>query len=580
MIDWTDMPARWHNEYTVGWICALPLEMAAARAMLDEVHTRLQQPQDDHNTYVLGKISGHNVVVACLPSGIYGTISAAVVAKQMLFTFRSIRFGLMVGIGGGVPSPSTDIRLGDIVVSRPTGISPGVVQYDYGKTLASGRLERIGTRNLPPQALLTALSKVESNHMVGNYKFWDYLSDTRPQSIGDSSIFRSPGEDRDVLFNAAYDHEADSLDCSSCDHSKRVVRKRRSIPEPRVHYGTIASGNQVMKDGQTRDSLAQELGVLCFEMEAAGLMDHFPCLVIRGISDYADSHKNKDWQGHAAITAAAYAKELLSEIPLRQEQDCGSARSRIGLDELFFVKFNTIDIPRIPYTMGREQELAHIQQKLQVNLSDGTVVLQGRAGSGKTQLAVAYVMRHWNQYSAVFWLNATTLSTLKLSFMVMAKRILLDHPSWGKLSEMIENEDSEEAVKETKRWLSEVMNYRWLLIYDNYNAVKSYGSIEGGQNLGIERFFPDVRQGHIIITTRSTGQNLGHTIRVEPFMDINQRLSISFQTPRRQDSDNTLCSGLCSDLRSEDDSLNFSVFIILATLTFVGVFVGILVTSA
>jgi hypothetical protein len=70
-------------------------------------------------------------------------------------------------------------------------------------------------------------------------------------------------------------------------------------------------------------------------MEAAGLMDHFPCLVIRGISDYADSHKNKDWQGHAAITAADYAKELLSEIPLRQEQDYGSARSRIGLDGRF-----------------------------------------------------------------------------------------------------------------------------------------------------------------------------------------------------------------------------------------------------
>ncbi|KAI9038750.1 5'-methylthioadenosine/S-adenosylhomocysteine nucleosidase family protein [Aspergillus affinis] len=475
-----------------------------------------------HDTLVW-RIFWPQCVVACLPSGIYGTISAAVVAKQILFTFRSIRFGLMVGIGGGVPSPSTDIRLGDVVVSKPTGVTPGVVQYDYGKTLASGRLERIGTRNLPPQALLTALSKVESNHMVGKYKFRDYLSDIRPQSIGDPSIFRSPGEDRDMLFNAAYDHEAYSLDCSSCDHSQRVARKRRSIPAPRVHYGIIASGNQVMKDGRT-----QELGVLCFEMEAAGLMDHFPCLVIRGISDYADSHKNKDWQGHVAITAAAYAKELLSEVSLSQEQAYGSARSRIGLDEMFFVRFNTIDIPRITYTMGREQELAHIQQKLLANLSDGTAVLQGRARS-------------------VFWLDATTLSTLKLNFMVMAKRILLDHPSWGKLSEIIENEDTEEAVKETKRWLSEVMNYGWLLIYDNYNVVKSYGSIEEGQNFGVERFFPDVRQGHIIMTTRSTRQDLGYTIRVEPLMDINRRLSISFQTPRRQDSDNILCSMLALD---------------------------------
>lgn len=126
------MSARWHNDYTVGWICALPLEMAAARAMLDEAHIRLQQPEDGHNTYVLGEISGHNVVVACLPSGIYGTISAAVVAKQMLFTFRSIRFGLMVGIGGGVSSPSTEIRLGDVVVSKPTGVSAIRLWQDLG----------------------------------------------------------------------------------------------------------------------------------------------------------------------------------------------------------------------------------------------------------------------------------------------------------------------------------------------------------------------------------------------------------------------------------------------------------------
>ena len=82
-----------------------------------------------------------------------------------------------------------------------------------------------------------------------------------------------------------------------------------------VHYGTIASGNQVMKDAAERDRVSAELGgVLCFEMEAAGLMNNFPCLVIRGISDYADTHKNYQWQAYAAGTAAAYAKEVLSAI--------------------------------------------------------------------------------------------------------------------------------------------------------------------------------------------------------------------------------------------------------------------------
>lgn len=73
---------------------------------------------------------------------------------------------------------------------------------------------------------------------------------------------------------------------------------------------------QVMKHGMTRDRLAEKHGILCFEMEAAGLMNLLPCLVIRGICNYSDSHKNKKWQGYAALTAAAYAKELLSVVPV------------------------------------------------------------------------------------------------------------------------------------------------------------------------------------------------------------------------------------------------------------------------
>lgn len=101
-----------HADYSVGWICALPLEMTAATAMFDEIHPRLPLPASDENTYVLGNICGHNVVMACLPSGVYGTTTAAIVASQMLTTYPNIRFGLMVGIGGGVPSKDNDIRLG------------------------------------------------------------------------------------------------------------------------------------------------------------------------------------------------------------------------------------------------------------------------------------------------------------------------------------------------------------------------------------------------------------------------------------------------------------------------------------
>jgi nucleoside phosphorylase len=71
-----------------------------------------------------------------------------------------------------------------------------------------------------------------------------------------------------------------------------------------------------MKDSDTRDRLAEQYGILCFEMEAAGIMDGLPTLIIRGICDYCDSHKHKEWQGYAALTAAAYAKVLLSGLPV------------------------------------------------------------------------------------------------------------------------------------------------------------------------------------------------------------------------------------------------------------------------
>ncbi|KAJ5333568.1 uncharacterized protein N7506_007351 [Penicillium brevicompactum] len=308
---------RSHGDYRIGWICALPLEMAAARLFLDNIHPSLSQPSYDNNSYVLGEINGHNVVVACLPAGIYGTVSAAVVGANMISTYQRIRFGLLVGIGGGVPSPSFDVRLGDIVVSRPTGTSPGVVQYDFGKTLQSGKIERTGSLNNAHPALLTALANLEGYHLTARPRFHTLLPDTLSRISGEDHglVFQYPGHERDTLFHADYCHPDPEADCQGCDGSQAINRQKRPTTRPRVHYGVIASGNQVMKDACSRDKLAKDLGVLCFEMEAAGLMNHFPCLVIRGICDYADSHKNNQWQGYAAMAAAAYSKELLSNMP-------------------------------------------------------------------------------------------------------------------------------------------------------------------------------------------------------------------------------------------------------------------------
>jgi nucleoside phosphorylase len=317
----------------VGWVCALPKELTAAKAMLEETHAELPKPPQDSNAYTLGSVGKHNVVIACLPKGKYGTNSAATVATYMSTTFPSIKVGLMVGIGGGIPPK---VRLGDIVVSTPVDQFPGVVQWDMGRATQGGNFEPTGSLNNPPRSLLTALTKLETEHELKGSKVPEYLHKLKDKWPRLAPKYLRSDSLEDVLFNADYDHvsksstdgdtsrddnDGDKEDnedegkesCRHCDKTKIVKRQPRDM---RVHYGLIASGNQVIKDAKRRDSLNKRLGgnVLCVEMEAAGLMTDFPCIVIRGICDYADSHKNKAWQEHAAAVAAALAKELLEYV--------------------------------------------------------------------------------------------------------------------------------------------------------------------------------------------------------------------------------------------------------------------------
>jgi nucleoside phosphorylase len=310
-----EMPT--YDEYRIGWICALPIECAAVESMLDASHPTLPNRENDGNTYIFGEINGHNIVIACLPYGVYGTTSASLVATNMRISFPSVRFCLIVGIAGGAPSPQYDIRLGDVVVSKPIAGYGGVIQYDYGKAVDGGELVPTGYLDKPPAALLTAIARLQSSHqLLGNNipHLYEEASRKYPR-VRDH--FKRPETADDLLFRTEYGHVAtwNQDRCEQCDPNMLQKRSLRCSNHPHVFYGLIASANQLLRDAVKRDNLAQRYGILCFEMESAGIMDVFPCLVIRGISDYCDSHKNKRWQGYASISAAAYAKELLSVIP-------------------------------------------------------------------------------------------------------------------------------------------------------------------------------------------------------------------------------------------------------------------------
>jgi nucleoside phosphorylase len=288
-------------------------ELAAITAMLDEIHPSLPSARDK-NSYTLGRMGAHNVVVVVMPE--IGNNSAATVATQLLCDFKSIRFGLLVGIGGGIPiEDEYDIRLGDIVVSKPTSTFGGVIQFDREELRTDGQCERTGALNKPPAVLMANVQKLQAQYMVKGNKIAQNLSEMleRYPAMKEEQFFYQ-GVEHDLLFEATYHHQGGNS-CNGCDRNKVVVRVPREKTSPRIHYGTIGSSNQVVKDAVTREKLREYFGIICVELEAAGLMDEFPCLVIRGICDYADSHKNKQWQPYAAAAAAAYAKDLLSIIP-------------------------------------------------------------------------------------------------------------------------------------------------------------------------------------------------------------------------------------------------------------------------
>ncbi|KAH0006000.1 hypothetical protein KCU78_g12562, partial [Aureobasidium melanogenum] len=290
--------------------------------MLDETHAPLPNNTIDSNIYTLGRMGAHNIAIAGLPAG--SPIDTAIAATHMRYAFPAMRVLLLVGIGGGVPSESIDIRLGDIVVSCPDGVYGGVVQVDRGKTVSASvhddLFEIKGALNQPPVQLLNAVNALWTKHSrLGRFvkpDFVEFLETAAHKTPRLNARYQGAHEDR--LFKACYTHVLNEPTCRMCDVNQVISQSPRRNNEPRIHFGLIASANNVRKDALTRDKLGKKLNILCFEMEAAGVMNNFQCLVIRGISDYADSHKNDKWQPYAAFAAAAYAKEVLTLLPVEE----------------------------------------------------------------------------------------------------------------------------------------------------------------------------------------------------------------------------------------------------------------------
>ncbi|KAL9078643.1 MAG: hypothetical protein Q9157_002442 [Trypethelium eluteriae] len=305
-----------NDHFTVGWICALEIEVIAALEMLDKRYIDFtpKTNESDWNSYRCGRIRDHMLIIASPPQ--YGPIQAAQCATHMVHAFPHIRTVLMVGIGGGIPSMAHDIRLGDVIVSTPQGTSPSVIQYDLGKQRGE-EFVPTGSLNRPPSFLLAAAKSLAVDHTMGKGRLANILCQMLEKNDNTRQNFPVPDPESDELYADDFPHVGlTSSNCVLCKAkpTSRIVPRNGIRTSPAIHHGVIASGSLVVKDTSTRERIRKQHNALCLEMEAAGLMTDFPCIVIRGVSDYADSHKNDRWQPYASATAAAYAKELLLKL--------------------------------------------------------------------------------------------------------------------------------------------------------------------------------------------------------------------------------------------------------------------------
>jgi nucleoside phosphorylase/tetratricopeptide (TPR) repeat protein len=405
---------------------------------------------------------------ACLPAGVYGTTSATAIVSHIKSTFPNIQYGLMAGIAGGVPSDTADIRLGDVVVSKPTGTLGGVVQYDLGKTVGDGHFQRTGMLNQPLTILLTAASEMEAYSMMNPddriSRMMAEIFSRFPTMKGD---FSGPLKEDDLF--------------ESTSPMEKKSRAPRVSSEPRVHYGIVASGNRVIKHGPERDAIGQESNALCFEMEAAGIMNHLPCLVVRGICDYCDAHKNKEWQGYAALVAAIYTKILLSFVPTTQ-----NLNKQVPKTGTWMVPFD-----RNPRFLGRADLINQLETQIASKNRARKAAISGLGGMGKTQIALELAHRMRDQYPerSIFWIPSTSIEAVEQALLNLGQ--LLELP--GLIAA--------DAKSQVQTYLSSERAGSWLLIIDNADDPDMWVTLADSPPL--KDFLPRNRNGFVLFTTRN-----------------------------------------------------------------------------
>lgn len=338
-------------DFQIAIICALQLEYNAAFLLVDRLWDQdgkqYGRASGDTNKYRNGRIGKHDVVLMLLPN--MGKAAVAGSAASLRSSYPNLKLAFLVGICGGVPSPGThEALLGDVVIGE------AIIQYDFGRQYPDRFVPKEmveGNPGGPNKDIRSLIAYLKTK--PGKTDLWRNAVNNL-KALQDTAVseqhqcnYHYPGFAEDKLFATTYRHkhrgppscdlchgetesfcgEAALASCAElhCNESQLVPRKHlmwgrdlklEDVQRPKIFFGHIASGDTVMKSGEHRDQIAKQLNVIAFEMEGAGIWDEVPCIVVKGICDYADSHKNKVWQPFAAAAAAAVMKAVLEQYIL------------------------------------------------------------------------------------------------------------------------------------------------------------------------------------------------------------------------------------------------------------------------
>ncbi|KIW65333.1 hypothetical protein PV04_07602 [Phialophora macrospora] len=505
------------RDFKIALICALPLEAECVQEVFDkfwedEGKTYGKAPGDP-NVYTAGVIGEHNVVLAYMPG--MGTISAAAAAGSLRVSFPNITLALVVGICGGIPydSDQEETVLGDVIVSQ------ALIQYDIGRQYPGGFKRKTDIRDTlgRPSPEIRALQAKLRTHRY-KQRMQNNITTFLAEIQRELPKTKYPGQENDVLYHSLYIHQhhppatcnecgkdeeictlASETACEDlrCESHMLVTRTRlmsTSITQPTVHFGIMGSGNTVMKSGQHRDQVAQADGIIGFEMEGAGVWDYFPSIVIKGVCDYADSHKRKGWQLYAAATAAACAKAFLLEWSVQEAPTSSAPQPQWS-----------VPLERNRDFVERGDMMDWLLERISPDIDKDScqqTAIEGLGGVGKTQMALEAAFQFRDRYPecSVFWVTAVDIASFENAYRNIGKKLALEgiEDNQADVKSLVQNAMSQESCGS------------WLLIVDNADDMELFFG-----TMALCNYLPSSPQGSILFTSRN------HEVVAE--LDIPQR---------------------------------------------------------